>query len=66
MVLKKMNNKNTNLKIVSHDSTNANSLDSDQKIIRHLKDETREYKRQIKILKRTIESLTSNIKQNQK
>tara|TARA_B110000003_G_C16324456_1_gene408175 strand:+ start:271 stop:456 length:186 start_codon:yes stop_codon:yes gene_type:complete len=61
-----MNNKNTNLKIVSHDSTNANSLDSDQKIIRHLKDETREYKRQIKILKRTIESLTSNIKQNQK
>ena len=61
-----MNNKNTNLKIVGHDSTNANSLDSDQKIIRHLKDETREYKRQIKILKRTIESLTSNIKQNQK
>ena len=61
-----MKNKNTNLKIVSHDSTNANSLDSDQKIIRHLKDETREYKRQIKILKRTIESLTSNIKQNQK
>tara|TARA_B110000008_G_scaffold273126_1_gene306890 strand:+ start:221 stop:406 length:186 start_codon:yes stop_codon:yes gene_type:complete len=61
-----MNNKNTNLKIVSHDSTNANSLDSDQKIIRHLKDETREYKRQIKILKRTIESLTSNIKQNEK
>ena len=61
-----MNNKNTNLKIVSHDSTNANSLDSDQKIIRHLKDETREYKRQIKILKRTIESLTNNIKQNQK
>ena len=61
-----MNTKNTNLKIVSHDSTNANSLDSDQKIIRHLKDETREYKRQIKILKRTIESLTSNIKQNQK
>ena len=61
-----MNNKNTNLKIVSHDSTNANSLDSDQKIIRHLKDETREYKRQIKILKRTIESLASNIKQNQK
>jgi len=61
-----MNNKNTNLKIVSHDSTNANGLDSDQKIIRHLKDETREYKRQIKILKRTIESLASNIKQNQK
>ena len=61
-----MNNKNTNLKIVSHDSTNANSLESDQKIIRHLKDQAREYKRQIKILKRTIESLASNIKQNQK
>jgi len=61
-----MNNKNTNLKIVSHDSTSANGLESDQKIIRHLKDQAREYKRQIKILKRTIESLASNIKQNQK
>ena len=54
------------LKILSHDSTSTNSLDSDQKIIRHLKDEVREYKRQIRILKRTIESQASNTKQNQK
>lgn len=61
-----MNNKSMKLKILSHDSTSTNSLDSDQKIIRHLKDEVREYKRQIRILKRTIESQASNTKQNQK
>lgn len=43
--------------IVRHESTKSNNIDGDKKLIKLLKDEIREYKRQIKTLRRTIENL---------
>ena len=55
-----MKNKKSNPNIISHESTNPEQKINDKIIIKHLKDETREYKRQIKILKRVIDNLTSD------
>tara|TARA_B100001250_G_C19618572_1_gene708305 strand:+ start:288 stop:464 length:177 start_codon:yes stop_codon:yes gene_type:complete len=57
--------RNNNLKskqpnIVKHESTNTPRKVNEQKIIRYLKDEIREYKRQIKVLKRAIENLNND------
>ena len=45
--------------ILRHESTDSSVIDSDKKLIKHLKDEVREYKRQIKVLRKTIEKLKS-------
>ena len=55
-----MKNKKNKPNIISHESTNPKQKINDRIMIKHLKDEAREYKRQIKILKRTIDNLTSD------
>ena len=52
-----MKNKKNKSNIISHESTNPKQKINDEIMIKHLKDELREYKRQIKVLKRTIEGL---------
>lgn len=55
-----MKTKKSNPKIISRESTDPHIELNDKKIIRHLKDEVREYKRQIKVLKRAIDHLRKN------
>ena len=52
-----MKNKKNKPNIISHESINPKQKTNDKIMIKHLKDELREYKRQIKVLKRTIEGL---------
>jgi predicted RNase H-like nuclease (RuvC/YqgF family) len=52
-----MGSKNSKPKIISHQTTDVTSINSSKKMVKLLKDEIREYKRQIKVLKRTIENL---------
>ena len=49
--------KKSNPKIINRESTNPHTEYDDKRIIGHLKDEIREYKRQIKALKRAIDRL---------
>ena len=52
-----MNIKKSNPKIIRRESTDPHTEHDDKRIIGHLKDEIREYKRQIKALKRAIDHL---------
>ena len=49
--------KKSSPKIINHESTDPHTEYDDKRIIGHLKDEIREYKRQIKALKRAIDHL---------
>ena len=49
--------KRSNPKIIRRESTDPQTEHDDKRIIGHLKDEIREYKRQIKALKRAIDHL---------
>ena len=49
--------KKSNPKIIRRESTDPQIELDDKRIIGHLKDEVREYKRQIKALKRAIDHL---------
>ena len=49
--------KRSNPKIIRRESTDSQTEHDDKRIIVHLKDEIREYKRQIKALKRAIDHL---------
>lgn len=49
--------KRSNPKIIRRESTDPQTKHDDKRIIGHLKDEIREYKRQIKALKRAIDHL---------
>ncbi len=53
----------SNPNIIRHESTHTKSIITNEETIKLLKDEIREYKRQIKVLKNTIENLKSNSKQ---
>ena len=53
----------SNPNIIRHESTHTKSIITNEETIKLLKDEIREYKRQIKVLKNTIEKLKSNSKQ---
>ncbi len=52
--------KKSNPKIIRRESTDPHTEHDDKRIIGHLKDEIREYKRQIKALKRAIDHLRKN------
>ena len=52
--------KKSSPKIINHESTDPHTEHDDKRIIGHLKDEIREYKRQIKALKRAIDHLRKN------
>ena len=52
-----MGTKKSNPKIIRHESTDTIRLNTNEETIKHLKDEIREYRRQIKVLKNTIEKL---------
>ena len=52
--------KKTNPKIIRRESTDPQTELDDKRIIGHLRDEVREYKRQIKVLKRAIDHLRKN------
>ena len=52
-----MGSKNSKPKIISHETTEATSINSNEKMVKLLKVEIKEYKRQIRVLKRTIENL---------
>ena len=52
-----MGRKNSKPKIISHETTDLTCINPNKKMVKLLKDEIREYKRQIKVLKRTIENL---------
>ena len=49
--------KKTNPKIIRRESTDPQTELDDKRIIGHLKDEIREYKRQIKALKKAIDHI---------
>ena len=55
-----MNIKKSNPKIIRRESTDLHTEHDDKRTIGHLKDEIREYKRQIKALKRAIDHLRKN------
>jgi predicted RNase H-like nuclease (RuvC/YqgF family) len=57
MALKNNGKQNSKPKIISHETTDVTSINSNEKMVKLLKDEIREYKRQIRVLKRTIENL---------
>ena len=52
--------KKSNPKIIRRESTDPHTEYDDKRIIGHLRDEIREYKRQIKVLKRAIDHLRKN------